>query len=176
VASNTKGTALGIVAVGSLLAWSAIRGKKITSALRNLIAGKAPTDAAGTPITGGTYSSEIATATGNTGANSQTAAHNQGIAKILAAPFGWSTGTQWDDLVSLWNQESGWSNTAENPSGAYGIAQALPNTKYPLPGQPPSEGGMSDPTTQIAWGLAYILGRYGSPSGAWAHEVSAGWY
>jgi hypothetical protein len=178
MASNTKGTALGIVAVGALLAWSAIKGKKITSGLRDLIAGKSPTQAADAPITqqATSYAGEINAATGNTGATTQTAAHNQAIAKVLAAPFGWSTGQQWDDLVSLWNQESSWSNTAENASGAYGVAQALPNTKYPLPGRPPSEGGSADATVQIAWGLAYILSTYGSPSAAWAHEVSAGWY
>jgi hypothetical protein len=30
--------------------------------------------------------------------------------------------------------------------------------------------------TQIRWGLAYIKGRYGSPSKAWAHEQANGWY
>jgi hypothetical protein len=29
---------------------------------------------------------------------------------------------------------------------------------------------------QIAWGLNYILMRYGSPSAAWAHEIAKGWY
>lgn len=176
MASNTKGIALGAVAVGSLLAWSGLKGKKWTAGLRDIISGKAPAKAPDTPITSASFAGEISAATGNTGANSQTAAHNQAIAKLLATPFGWSVGQEWSDLVSLWNQESGWNNTAENPSGAYGIAQALPNTKYPLPGRPPSEGGASDPTTQIAWGLGYILSRYGSPSAAWAHEVSAGWY
>jgi hypothetical protein len=175
MASNTKGVALGVVLAGGLLAWSGLKGKKWTASLRDLIAGKAPTNAPGTPISG-TYAGEIAAATGNTGANSQTAAHNQAIAKVLATPFGWSFGQQWADLVSLWNKESGWSNVAENPSGAYGIPQALPNTKLPLPGRPPSEGGSSDPTSQISWGLAYILTRYGNPSNAWAHEVADNWY
>jgi resuscitation-promoting factor RpfB len=172
---SSKGVALGVIALGTLLAWSAIRGKKITETFKNLIAGKSPTSATSTAITG-SYESEIESATGNTGADSQTAAHNQAIAKMLATPLGWSVGTQWDDLVSLWNKESGWSNTAENPSGAYGVAQALPNTKYPLPGRPPSEGGSADATTQIAWGLAYILTTYGSPAGAWAHETEFNWY
>jgi resuscitation-promoting factor RpfB len=177
MASNAKGIAAGAVFVGGLLAWSGVKGKKWTTGLRDLIAGKSPVNAPGTPITGnGTYADEIASATGNTGAATQTAAHNQSIARMLTVPFGWSTGQEWDDLVSLWNQESGWSNTAENPSGAYGVAQALPNTKYPLPGRPPNEGGSADPTTQIAWGLAYILGRYGTPSGAWAHEQQFDWY
>jgi hypothetical protein len=178
MAGKVSGAALGIAALGTLLAWSGLKGKKITSVFRDIIAGKSPADATGTPITDPTtYGGEISAATGNTGAESQTAAHNQAIAKMLATPLGWGTGQQWEDLVSLWNQESGWNNTADNgSSGAYGIAQALPSTKYPVPGRPPSEGGVSNPTTQIAWGLAYIGSRYGSPSGAWAHEVANNWY
>lgn len=182
---SSKGAAVGVLAIGALLMWSAIKGKQVTMALRDLIAGKSPLNAPGTPISGAAYdtaessggAADVADPTGNLGAGSQSAAHNQSIAKTLAAPFGWSTGQQWQDLVSLWNQESGWSNTAMNgSSGAYGIAQALPSTKYPLPGRPPSEGGDSVASVQIAWGLAYILGRYGSPSGAWAHEVANNWY
>ena len=30
--------------------------------------------------------------------------------------------------------------------------------------------------TQIRWGLNYIKNRYGSPSKAWAHSESHGWY
>lgn len=105
------------------------------------------------------------------------AAKNQQIGKMLAASYGWSTGTEWDDLVRLWDQESGWSNTAENPtSHAYGIPQALPYTKMPKPAWPPSAGGSADPTSQISWGLSYIRSTYGSPSAAWAHEQADNWY
>ena len=111
------------------------------------------------------------------GVETGTAGQNQQIGKMLAAGYGWGSGQQWDDLVKLWNQESGWRNTAENPtSHAYGIPQALPYTKMPKAAWPPSAGGRSDPTAQISWGLAYIKGRYGSPSAAWAHETSYNWY
>jgi hypothetical protein len=30
--------------------------------------------------------------------------------------------------------------------------------------------------TQIKWGLRYIMGTYGSPCAAWAHEEASGWY
>jgi hypothetical protein len=30
--------------------------------------------------------------------------------------------------------------------------------------------------TQIRWGLEYIRERYGSPHGAWEHELADGWY
>ena len=40
--------------------------------------------------------------------------------------------SEFPDLVRLWDDESGWRADATNPSsGAYGIAQALPPTKYP---------------------------------------------
>jgi hypothetical protein len=64
-----------------------------------------------------------------------------------------------------------------NPSsGAYGIAQALPFTKMPKAGWPPSAGGSADPATQILWQISYILGRYTDPLGAWAHELAFNWY
>ena len=102
---------------------------------------------------------------------------NQNTGKLLAAAYGWSSGTQWDSLVKLWNQESGWNNHAENPSsGAYGIPQALPYNKMPKAAWPERYGGRSDPTAQISWGLGYIKSRYGSPEAAWAHEVQYNWY
>ena len=99
---------------------------------------------------------------------------NRNIGKQMAAKYGWGSGAQWVNLDALWQQESGWSNTAKNPSsGAYGIPQALPPTKLPFAGQ---EGGGSSAVAQIGWGLNYIKGRYGSPIAAEAHEQSFGWY
>jgi resuscitation-promoting factor RpfB len=190
MATSTKVYAAGAAAIGVAFVYTAIKGDSLLSVVQSTVKGQSPASVApteqitGTPdsaftagaATGSAAAGIINSATGNTGAATQTAAHNQAIAKVLAAPFGWSTGQQWTDLVQLWNKESGWSNTVENPSGAYGIAQALPNTKYPKAGQPPSEGGSADPTVQIAWGLSYILSRYGSPANAWAHETSFNWY
>jgi len=110
-----------------------------------------------------------------------TAAQNQAIAAGLFSSYGWGTANgsnvEWNDLLKLWTQESGWSNTANNPSsGAYGIAQALPPTKYPVAGRPPWLGGTSNAGTQVTWGMQYIKGRYGDPAGAWAHEVANNWY
>lgn len=89
----------------------------------------------------------------------------------------WSFGPEW----AAWNyvamRESGWSNTAMNASsGAYGIAQALPFTKMPKAAWPPSAGGTSDAATQIMWMVSYILGRYGDPTNAAAHEQQFNWY
>ncbi|MCW2522061.1 MAG: hypothetical protein JWO63_396 [Frankiales bacterium] len=95
----------------------------------------------------------------------------QRIAATLVAAHGWGP-AQMADLVKLWNKESGWRVNAANPSGAYGIPQALPGSKMGASGP----NWQSDARTQIAWGLSYIAGRYGSPSAAWAHSVATNWY
>jgi hypothetical protein len=90
----------------------------------------------------------------------------------MAAGYGW-TGAQWDCLDWLWTRESGFRmvwNTAG--SGAYGIPQALPASKMAAAGA----DWMTNPVTEIRWGLNYIRSRYGSPCGAWAHETAVSWY
>jgi hypothetical protein len=37
-------------------------------------------------------------------------------------------------------------------------------------------GWQHDAATQIRWGLTYIKDLYGSPCGAWNHELATGWY
>ncbi len=96
----------------------------------------------------------------------------QGIARSMLAGRGWGD-DQFACLVSLWNKESGWNVTAYNrSSGAYGIPQALPGNKMASAGA----DWQTNPATQIAWGLGYIGGRYGTPCGAWGHSQSVGWY
>ena len=95
----------------------------------------------------------------------------QGIAYNMLASFGFST-SQWSCLNSLWQRESGWRYNAENPSGAYGIPQALPGSKMATAGA----DWMTNPATQIKWGLGYIQSRYGTPCGAWNFELANGFY
>jgi hypothetical protein len=95
----------------------------------------------------------------------------QQIALGMLGSYGWSSG-QFSCLDSLWNQESGWNVEASNPSGAYGIPQALPGSKMASAGP----DWQTDAATQIRWGLGYIKGTYGSPCNAWAHEEADGWY
>ena len=101
---------------------------------------------------------------------------NVALGQRLAGGYGWGSGPQWGCLYALWQRESGWSNTAENPSDAYGIAQALghgPTNQYPAgPANPPT----SSAGAQIRWGLGYIADTYGSPCGAWSHEEADDWY
>ena len=93
------------------------------------------------------------------------------IASALLGNFGWS-GSQFSCLESLWQRESGWRINAANPSGAYGIPQALPGSKMSSAGP----DWRTNAETQIKWGLGYIRDRYGSPCGAWGHSQSHGWY
>jgi hypothetical protein len=95
----------------------------------------------------------------------------QAIAYKLVQARGWDD-SQFQCLVALWNRESGWRVNAANPSGAYGIPQALPGSKMGAYGS----DWATNPATQIKWGLSYISGSYGTPCGAWGHSNSYGWY
>jgi hypothetical protein len=89
----------------------------------------------------------------------------------MLGSYGWSS-SEFGCLVSLWNAESGWDVYASNPSGAYGIPQALPGSKMASAGP----DWQTNAATQIRWGLGYIKSLYGSPCGAWSHERATGWY
>jgi hypothetical protein len=95
------------------------------------------------------------------------------VAQELMPDYGFSVSSQWSCLDDIWTQESDWEWDAENTSsGAYGIAQALPADQMSSVG----DDWATDATTQIKWGLGYIEERYGTPCGAWDHEVDDGWY
>jgi len=96
----------------------------------------------------------------------------QSIAYNLMASFGFSPTLYFGCLLALWNHESGWRYDAENPSGAYGIPQALPGSKMASAGP----DWQTNPATQIEWGLTYIKQLYGNPCGAWAFEEANGYY
>ncbi|HEX3957904.1 MAG TPA: transglycosylase SLT domain-containing protein [Trebonia sp.] len=106
----------------------------------------------------------------------QAAPPDQGTAQQIGydmlPSYGYNQSSEWTCLKDLWNQESGWRYDAENPSGAYGIPQSLPGDKMASAGA----DWETDPTTQIKWGLGYIKSIYGTPCGAWDHEVDDGWY
>lgn len=96
----------------------------------------------------------------------------QAIAYDMVRARGWGD-DQFSCLVALWNRESGWRVNAFNKSsGAYGIPQALPGSKMGSAGA----DWETSAATQIAWGLGYVGGRYGTPCGAWSHSQSTGWY
>lgn len=172
--SGINGPALGALAAGGLFLYSAITHRGIAQGIHALIAGKSP---ATVPALPSVVPSGVDAGISDPGGQSSgplggTRSQNMAIGKLLAASRGW-TGTEWDALVKLWDRESGWNNRARNPgSGAYGIAQALPPTKYPPEGLPP----ISSASAQEVWGMDYISQRYGTPSAAWAHEQQFNWY
>lgn len=95
------------------------------------------------------------------------------VARTMLASHGWTDG-QWSCLEQLWAGESNWKYTAANPSGAYGIPQSLPGSKMASAGA----DYLTNPVTQITWGMNYIKGSYGSPCGALAswNSRSPHWY
>jgi len=105
------------------------------------------------------------------GATLTSANSNVALGQQMASAYGWGSGAEWTCLDELWTHESGWSANAANPSSdARGIPQNINGW---------SAGYQyGNARQQIAWGLAYIQGRYGTPCAAWAFEMShyPNWY
>lgn len=90
----------------------------------------------------------------------------------MVAARGWPP-SEFTCLDQLWTRESNWNPLARNPSsGAYGIPQSLPASKMAVAGA----DYLTNPVTQMTWGLDYITARYGSPCGAWSHFQQRNWY
>lgn len=83
---------------------------------------------------------------------------------LSACLYGWNT-AECNCLDRIWQGESSWRWNAGNPHGcSYGIPQACPASKLRSAGA----DWLTNPRTQIRWGLSYIAGRrdYGRPSRA----------
>lgn len=127
--------------------------------------------AAASRLVGTSGTTNMSALSGFTGGGG-TSSSNESLAKKMMEAAGWP-GSMWPYLKALWTQESGFRTTAKNPlSGAYGIPQSLPASKMASAGA----DWMSNPATQIKWGLEYIRSTYGSPAGAEAHEMAHKWY
>src|SRR5436190_2667317 len=103
----------------------------------------------------------------NTGLPSNPQA-NFKFAQNIAGNFGWSSPAELNAWYQLGMKESGWRNTAQNPtSTAYGIGQFLDSTwrGYGI-------AKTSDPAQQVEAMARYIKARYGSPSKALAFHIS----
>lgn len=165
--------ALGAAGVGALLLWSSVRGVKVTSGLRDILAGHAPVNTNGEPIAGTPGTGQ--TGTGGTlpvgGPSSTTAKANKALGLTMCAAVGW-VGAQWSAFDWIAMAESGWNEHAENASGAYGIPQALPGSKMASAGP----DWKNNPATQIKWMIGYIRGRYGNPVKAKTFHEANGWY
>lgn len=145
----------------------------------------APTTTGGAGAGGKSRSVGPVSTTGGTGSSSAA----QAYAKSLFSKFGWGS-DQMSSLKLLWNGESGWSSTAWNASGAYGIAQALGHGKgtgavgprsvgstkpgfnasygpqYGLTAAQARQANAGSYQPQVLWGEGYIKQRYSDPQGA----------
>jgi hypothetical protein len=94
------------------------------------------------------------------------------IARRLMPEYGLSE-SEFGCLDQLWISESDWDHTADNPtSSAYGIPQALTGgTHDNLPAD-----YMTNPVSQIRWGLWYIREAYGTACSAWEFKQANNWY
>jgi hypothetical protein len=66
------------------------------------------------------------------------------------------------------SHESGWRPTAANPSGAYGLCQALPGSKMASAGA----DWQTNPITQLRWCSGYAHSRFGSWAAAYNYWLS----
>lgn len=106
------------------------------------------------------------------GGNVNDPAAAKNLAYALIAGYGMGS-EQNDCILWLWNRESGWRTNAYNESsGAYGIPQSLPGSKMAIVGA----DWRTNYETQVRWGMMYIVDRYETPCGAWAHSEATGWY
>lgn len=170
---SITGKGLAVAFAGGILLWSGLKGKQASSVLRNVIAGKNPSGAANA----GTLSSSAGNAGSAVTAGpvvgiSTAAAINKAIVRSVAAGYGWSTGAQFTALDNVVMSESGYRNTAQNPtSTAYGMFQFLDTTWATVGGTK-----TSNPMIQAILGLKYIKQRYGTPERAWAFHQANNYY
>lgn len=92
--------------------------------------------------------------------------------KQVIKKYHWSI-KDYNNLVKLWQKESGWRATAYNRrSNACGIPQAAPCSKMKKYGK----DYRKNCKVQINWGLNYIKKRYKTPTKAWSHFQKKRWY
>jgi hypothetical protein len=185
MAERFSGLALGSIAVGSVLVFAGVKGYSIGQAVQDLIQGKNPANEPVTKPISGTAGAgkpfNLPADVGQTGyAGGGSVKANRLLGQLMAGGYGWATGQEWQALDFGWGKlESGWNNQiwsggtiggTYQPGVAYGIPQARGHGSNGAPypdgssANPPGAGGSSSAVSQIAWGLAYIKGQYGSPS------------
>jgi murein DD-endopeptidase MepM/ murein hydrolase activator NlpD len=112
----------------------------------------------------------VGAGTGDIGNEPASNLSNEGIVHVGANRMGW--GDQWAALRQIVMHESGFRNTAQNPtSTAYGMFQFLDSTWANYGGHK-----TSDPWLQTKYGLRYIKERYHDPNGAWRFWQEHNWY
>lgn len=127
----------------------------------------------GLPAGGGGRGALLNLALASRGGHGGTPQANKALARQMFTQF--FPTSEWSAFDTLAMKESGYDNTAKNPSStAYGIGQFLDSTWGDFGTK------TSDPALQIAYMLRYIKGKYGTPTAAWAqyynHPGGVGWY
>ena len=93
----------------------------------------------------------------------------EALAFLTVYSSGWDV-KEWKCLRSIWRNESNFNPKSLNKSsGAYGIAQFMPDTWG-------TREITSNPQIQIKYGLRYIETRYGSACNAWKFWETHKWY
>jgi hypothetical protein len=184
---------LAILVGGGILLYSGAKGKSVSGVALEFLRG-------GNPVRASTINQSSGPSVGSSGSSSNVApgqpTANKALMKFLAIPYGWSTGAQWEALDKLMMSESGYQNKIMNPSGAFGIGQALGhgtatstahNVTVIISGgggthvqdvneYPSRLANAGDPGAQIIWTLAYIQERFGNPVNAWDFHVANNYY
>jgi|ERR1700733_491668 len=191
--AKINGVGVASAVAGVILLYAGIKGKSVGSAIRDVLMGQSPANAASASLISDNAPSTITVGTNTTteqtvnpGSGSNIA--NKSLAKMLSASLGW-TGGQFAALTNIINAESGGSATAQNASGALGIAQALGHGNANTGGTLGNEYGgygLTDAEAraansgnaqyQILWMLNYIKSTYGTPEQAWTFHLANGWY
>ena len=182
-----SGPAVASIGFGTILLYSAFKGKSVLATTQAIVSGKNPK---------GVKSSQqiqIAIGTGVTtgaGIGPASGGSNAAILQNTAAEFGW-TGNQWTALAAIESEEdAGYDTTIKNPSsGALGMAQALGHGTANTAGTLGNEYGgygltdaqarmanSGDASMQALWMCNYIRDVYGNPVTAQQFHLAHGWY
>lgn len=198
------GIGVAYITAGFLLAYSGYKNVPIKTELTSFLKGQIPQGTpTGAPSIGVTSNSNTVATNQTTAAATQigqasggknvpgavTSISNYGLAQMIAGTYGWGSGTEFAALTNVINAESGGNPNAQNPSGAYGIAQALGHGTsttqgsvtnqyggYGVPDSTAIAANSGNASAQLVWMMAYIKSRWGDPIAAWANEQSAHWY
>lgn len=182
-----SGLSVAYTAVGGIILWSGITGQTLSQTFKDIASGQAPKATASNA-----QSNTAAANVGSSGpvtANTVTTIQNYNLARLVASTYGWGTGQEFASLTEIIQNESGGNPLAANPSGAFGIAQALGHGNAATQGTySDSYGGYGVPTStcvaansgsasaQLVWMMAYISQTYGDPIKAWSFHVANGYY
>jgi hypothetical protein len=190
------------VTAGFLLVYSGFRNVPIKTELTSFLRGQVPQgNPTGAPTIGigsaptspvnQTTSADTAIGnySGGPAPGAVTSIQNYGLARLIASTYGWASGQEWAALTNVIDRESGGNPNAMNPSGAYGIAQALGHGTdqtqgsvtneyggYGVPVQTAIGANSGNAADQLIWMMAYIKATYGDPIGAWNSEETRGSY